>query len=143
MVFLSKGGAGILFRLLIIEFMFSDNKIVSGVLTYNAIAIYGLSRNVLVANNTVDQQLSRHNAIGISSGVNVTVTQNTVYGCTENTEGGIEVESNPVHNRLIGLSENVTVTKNLVFNSTWGSMLELWCLTMKIGLAIHCLLKIF
>jgi parallel beta-helix repeat protein len=97
-----------------------DNKIVSGVLTYNAIAIYGLSSNVLVANNTVDQQLSRHNAIGISSGVNVTVTQNTVYGCTENTEGGIEVESNPVHNRLIGISENVTVTKNLVFNSTWG-----------------------
>jgi parallel beta-helix repeat protein len=97
-----------------------DNKIVSGVLTYNAIAIYGLSSNVLVANNTVDQQLSRHNAIGISSGVNVTVTQNTVYGCTENNEGGIEVESNPVHNRLIGISENVTVTKNLVYNSTWG-----------------------
>ena len=97
-----------------------DNKIKAGFSGYNAIAIYGLSSNVLVANNTVDQQLSGHNAIGISSGVNVTVTQNTVYGSVEGAEGGIEVESNPVHNRLIGISENVTVTKNLVFNCFWG-----------------------
>jgi hypothetical protein len=97
-----------------------DNKIKSGSLGYNAIAIYGLSSNVLVANNTVDQQLSRHNAIGVSSGVNVTVTQNTVFGSNENAEGGIEVESNPVHNRLIGISENVNISKNLVFNCLWG-----------------------
>jgi hypothetical protein len=97
-----------------------DNKIKAGFSSYNAIAIYGLSSNVLVANNTVNQQLSGHNAIAVSSGVNVTVTQNTVYGSVESAEGGIEVESNPVHNRLIGISENITVTKNLVFNCFWG-----------------------
>jgi parallel beta-helix repeat protein len=97
-----------------------DNFIKSGIAAYNAIAIYGLSSNVLVANNTVDQTLSGHNAIGVASGVNVTVTQNTVFGCIEGGEGGIEVESNPVHNRFTGISENVNITQNFVYGSQWG-----------------------
>jgi parallel beta-helix repeat protein len=117
---LIQGGAGDPIQAPFDNVYILDNKVKAGFLAYNAIAIYGLSSNVLVANNTVDQHLSGHNAIGVSSGVNVTVTQNTVFGATENSEGGIEVESNPVHNRLIGISENVTVTKNLVFNCTWG-----------------------
>jgi parallel beta-helix repeat protein len=96
------------------------NKIEAGPLAFNAIAIYGLSRNVLVANNTVDQSLSYHNAIGISSGVNVVVTKNIVFGSVECEEGGIEVESNPVHNRNTGVSENVNVTENIVYHSMWG-----------------------
>jgi len=87
---------------------------------WNAIAIYGLTRNVLVVNNTVNMSQSGHNGIGISSGINVAVTLNTVFGSSESTEGAIEVESNPVHNRAVGISENVTVTKNTVYNSTWG-----------------------
>ena len=117
---LVQGGAGDPLQAPFDRVYILDNKIKAGFLGYNAIAVYGLSSNVLVANNTVDQQLSGHNAIGVSSGVNVTVTQNTVFGSNENAEGGIEVESNPVHNRLIGISENVTVTKNLVFNCLWG-----------------------
>lgn len=96
------------------------NKIEAGALAFNAIAIYGLSRNVLVANNTVDQSLSYHNAIGISSGVNVVVTKNIVFGSVECEEGGIEVESNPVHNKNTGFSENVNVTENIVYHSMWG-----------------------
>lgn len=87
---------------------------------WNAIAIYGLTRNTIVSNNTIDMSLSGHNGIGISSGVNVTVSGNIVYGSTELTEGGIEVESNPEHNRRVGFSENITVTGNTVYNSTWG-----------------------
>ena len=117
---LVQGGAGDPLQAPFDRVYILDNKIKAGFLGYNAIAVYGLSSNVLVANNTVDQQLSGHNAIGVSSGINVTVTQNTVFGSNENAEGGIEVESNPVHNRLIGKSENVTVTKNLVFNCLWG-----------------------
>ena len=96
------------------------NNVTAGVGAYNGIAIYGLSSNIIVANNTVNQTLSAHNAIGVASGINVTVTQNTVFGCIEGAEGGIEVESNPVHNRLTGISENVNVTKNIVFRSQWG-----------------------
>jgi parallel beta-helix repeat protein len=96
------------------------NFIKSGIAAYNAIAIYGMSSNVLVANNTVDQTLSGHNAIGVASGVNVTVTQNTVFGCIEGGEGGIEVESNPVHNRFTGISENVNITQNFIYGSQWG-----------------------
>lgn len=96
------------------------NKIEAGALAFNAIAIYGLSRNVLVANNTVDQSLSYHNAIAISSGVNVVVSKNIVFGSVECEEGGIEVESNPVHNRNTGFSENVNVTENIVYHSMWG-----------------------
>lgn len=87
---------------------------------WNAIAIYGLTKNAIVTNNTIDMSLSGHNGIGISSGVNVTVSGNIVYGSTELTEGGIEVESNPEHNRRVGFSENITVTGNTVYNSTWG-----------------------
>jgi hypothetical protein len=87
---------------------------------WNAISIYGLTKNSLVVGNTVDMTLSGHNGIGISSGVNVTVVGNVVYGALEATEGGIEVESNPVHNRGPGYSENVTVTGNTVYNSFWG-----------------------
>ncbi len=96
------------------------NNVTAAAGAYNAIAIYGLSSNVLVANNTVDQTLSGHNAIAAASGVNVTITQNTVFGCIEGAEGGIEVESNPVHNRLTGISENVNVTNNVVYGSQWG-----------------------
>ena len=96
------------------------NNVTAAAGAYNAIAIYGLSSNVLVANNTVDQTLSGHNAIAAASGVNVTITQNTVFGCIEGAEGGIEVESNPVHNRFTGISENVNVTNNVVFGSQWG-----------------------
>jgi parallel beta-helix repeat protein len=96
------------------------NNVTAAVGAYNAIAIYGLSSNVLVANNTVDQTLSGHNAIAAASGVNVTITQNTVFGCIEGAEGGIEVESNPVHNRFTGISENVNVTNNVIFGSQWG-----------------------
>jgi len=98
----------------------TGNNVTAAVGAYNAIAIYGLSSNVLVANNTVDQTLSGHNAIGVASGINVTVTQNTVFGCIEGAEGGIEVESNPVHNRFTGISENVNITNNIVFGSQWG-----------------------
>jgi hypothetical protein len=87
---------------------------------WNAISIYGLTKNSLVVGNTVDMTLSGHNGIGISSGVNVTVVGNVVYGALEATEGGIEVESNPVHNKGPGYSENVTVTDNTVYNSFWG-----------------------
>jgi parallel beta-helix repeat protein len=73
-----------------------------------------------VENNTIDMYLSGHNGIGIASGVNVTVNENTVYGCRKINEGGIEVESNPIHNRLIGISENITVTRNIVSKSYWG-----------------------
>lgn len=97
-----------------------SNNVSAGAGAYNAISIYGLSSNVLVANNTVDQSLSGHNAIAVASGINVTVTQNTVFGCIEGAEGGIEVESNPVHNRFVGISENVNVTNNVVFGSQWG-----------------------
>ncbi len=96
------------------------NIVTAGAGAFNGIAIYGLSSNILVANNTVNQTLSAHNAIGVASGVNVTVTQNTVFGSIEGAEGGIEVESNPVHNRLIGISENVNITNNIVFRSQWG-----------------------
>ncbi len=96
------------------------NNVTAGVGAYNGIAIYGLSSNIIVANNTVNQTLSAHNAIGVASGINVTVTQNTVFGCIEGAEGGIEVESNPVHNRFTGISENVNVTNNIVFGSQWG-----------------------
>jgi parallel beta-helix repeat protein len=96
------------------------NKIQAGALAFNAIAIYGFTRNVLVENNIVDQSLSYHNAIGISSGINVVVNRNTVFGSVEAGEGGIEVESNPVHNRNTGFSENVNVTNNIVYNSNWG-----------------------
>jgi len=96
------------------------NNVTAGVGAYNGIAIYGLSSNIIVANNTVNQTLSAHNAIGVASGVNVTVTQNTVFGCIEGAEGGIEVESNPVHNRFTGISENVNITNNVVFGSQWG-----------------------
>ena len=98
----------------------TGNNITASPEAYNAIAIYGLSSNVLVANNTVDQTLSGHNAIAAASGVNVTITQNTIFGCIEGAEGGIEVESNPVHNRFTGISENVNVTNNIVFGSQWG-----------------------
>jgi parallel beta-helix repeat protein len=98
----------------------TGNKIQAGALAFNAIAIYGFTTNVLVENNTVDQSLSYHNAIGISSGINVVVNRNTVFGCIEAGEGGIEVESNPVHNRYTGFSENVNVTNNIVYNSKWG-----------------------
>jgi len=98
----------------------TGNYVTAAAGAYNAIAIYGLSSNVLVANNTVDQTLSGHNAIAAASGVNVTITQNTVFGCIEGEEGGIEVESNPMHNRFTGISENVNVTNNIVFNSQWG-----------------------
>ncbi len=94
---------------------------------WNAIAIYGLTSNVLVVNNTVDMSLSGHNGIGVSSGVNVTVTGNVVFGSTELTEGGIEVESNPVHNRRLGFSDNVTVTGNTVYNSDWGIYVRVMC----------------
>ena len=96
------------------------NNITAGVGAYNGIAIYGLSSNIIVANNRVNQTLSKHNAIGVASGINVTVTQNIAFGCTEGAEGGIEVESNPVHNRFTGISENVNVTNNIVFGSQWG-----------------------
>jgi parallel beta-helix repeat protein len=96
------------------------NNVTAGTGAYNAISIYGLASNVIVANNTVDQSLSGHNAIAVASGVNVTVTQNTVFGVIEGAEGGIEVESNPVHNRFTGISENVNVTNNVVFGSQWG-----------------------
>jgi parallel beta-helix repeat protein len=96
------------------------NNVTAGAGAYNGIAIYGLSSNIIVANNTVNQTLSAHNAIGVASGINVTVTQNTVFGCIEGAEGGIEVESNPVHNRFAGISENVNVTNNIVFGSQWG-----------------------
>jgi len=96
------------------------NNVTAGIGAYNAISIYGLSSNVLVANNTVDQTLSGHNAIAVASGINVTVTQNTVFGCIEGAEGGIEVESNPIHNRFTGISENVNVTNNIVYGSQWG-----------------------
>jgi parallel beta-helix repeat protein len=96
------------------------NIVKAGNAAYNGIAIYGLSRNVIVANNTVDQTLSAHNGIGVASGINVTVTQNTVFGCAEGAEGGIEVESNPIHNSFTGISENVNVTKNIVYGSQWG-----------------------
>ena len=96
------------------------NTVKAGAAAYNAIAIYGLSSNIIVANNTVNQTLSAHNAIGVASGVNVTVTQNTVFGCIEGAEGGIEVESNPIHNRFTGISENVNVTNNIVYGSQWG-----------------------
>lgn len=96
------------------------NNVTAGTGAYNAISIYGLASNVIVANNTVDQSLSGHNAIAVASGVNVTVTQNTVFGVIEGAEGGIEVESNPVHNRFTGISENVNVTNNIVFGSQWG-----------------------
>jgi hypothetical protein len=86
----------------------------------NAIAIYGLTHNAIVSNNTVDMSLSKHNGIGISSGVNVIVRDNVVFGATESSEGGIEVESNPVHNRNVGFSENVTVVGNTVYNCEWG-----------------------
>ena len=98
----------------------TSNHVTAAAGAYNAIAIYGLSSNVLVANNTVDQTLSGHNAIAAASGVNVTITQNTVFGCIEGEEGGIEVESNPIHNRFTGISENVNVTNNVVFGSQWG-----------------------
>jgi hypothetical protein len=94
---------------------------------WNAIAIYGLTSNALVINNTVDMSLSGHNGIGISSGVNVTVVGNVVFGSTELTEGGIEVESNPVHNRRVGFSENVTVTGNTVYNCDWGIYVRVMC----------------
>ncbi len=87
---------------------------------WNAVAIYDLTKNSLVVGNTVDMTLSGHNGIGISSGVNVTVIGNVVYGATETTEGGIEVESNPAHNRGPGYSENITVAGNTVYNSFWG-----------------------
>jgi parallel beta-helix repeat protein len=87
---------------------------------WNAISIYGLTKNSIVVGNTVDMTLSGHNGIGISSGVNVTVVGNVVYGALEPTEGAIEVESNPVHNRGAGFSENVTITGNTVYNSVWG-----------------------
>jgi parallel beta-helix repeat protein len=96
------------------------NKIQAGALAFNAIAIYGFTSNVLVENNTVDQSLSYHNAIGISSGINVVVNRNTVFGSIEAGEGAIEVESNPVHNSNTGYSENVNVTNNIVYNSNWG-----------------------
>ena len=96
------------------------NNVTAGAGAYNAIAIYGLASNAIVANNTVDQSSSGHNAIAVASGVNVTVTQNTVFGAIEGAEGGIEVESNPVHNRFTGISENVNVTNNVVFGSQWG-----------------------
>ena len=96
------------------------NFLLAGVKAFNGIAIYGLSKNVLVENNTLEMYLSGHNGIGIASGVNVTVNENIVYGSVENSEGGIEIESNPIHNRLIGISENVTITRNIVSNSYWG-----------------------
>ena len=96
------------------------NFLSAGSGAFNGIAIYGLSRTILVENNTLDMYLSGHNGIGIASGVNVTVNENTVYGCREINEGGIEVESNPIHNRLIGISENITVTRNIVSKSYWG-----------------------
>ncbi len=96
------------------------NFVTSSPGAWNAIAIYGLTRNTIVTNNTIDMSLSGHNGIGISSGINVTVSGNIVYGSTELTEGGIEVESNPEHNRRVGFSENITVTGNMVYNSTWG-----------------------
>lgn len=96
------------------------NTVKAGLGAFNGIAIYGLSRNIVIANNTVDQSLSGHNAIGVASGVNVIVTENVVFGCRETNEGGIEVESNPIHNRLIGISENVNVTKNIIYGSVWG-----------------------
>lgn len=97
-----------------------DNFVTASPGAWNAIAIYALTRNTIVTNNTIDMLLSGHNGIGISSGVNVTVSGNIVYGSTELTEGGIEVESNPEHNRRVGFSENITVTGNTVFNSNWG-----------------------
>jgi hypothetical protein len=103
------------------------NFVTAGRGAFNAIAIYGLTRNALVINNTVDMSQSGHNAIGISSGVNVTVVGNVVFGCTELTEGGIEVESNPVHNRRVGFSENVTVTGNTVYNCDWGIYVRVMC----------------
>ena len=120
---LVMGGTGATnepFRAPFDEVYILGNTVKAGVAAYNGIAIYGLSSNVIVANNTVDQTLSGHNAIGVASGVNVTVTQNTVFGCIEGAEGGIEVESNPVHNRFIGISENVNVTKNIIYGSQWG-----------------------
>jgi parallel beta-helix repeat protein len=96
------------------------NKISAGPLAFNAIAIYGFTTNVVVENNIVDQSLSFHNGIGISSGINVTVNGNVIFGCVKAEEGGIEVESNPVHNRNTGFSENVNVTNNIVYNSNWG-----------------------
>jgi hypothetical protein len=103
------------------------NFVTAGPGAWNAIAIYGLTSNALVVNNTVDMSLSGHNGIGISSGVNVTVVGNVVFGCTELTEGGIEVESNPVHNRFLGFSENVTVTGNTVYNCDWGIYVRVMC----------------
>ncbi len=94
---------------------------------FNAIAIYGLTTNATVIGNTVDMSLSGHNGIAISSGINVTVTKNVVFGCNELTEGGIEVESNPVHNRQVGFSDNVTVVDNTVYNSTWGIYVRVMC----------------
>lgn len=117
---LIMGGKGDFLQVSHENVIVKSNFFRAGAGAFNAIAIYGLTRNVLVVGNTVDQSLSGHNGIGISSGVNVTVAENVVYGSVEPFEGGIEVESNPVHNRRVGFSENVTVTGNTVFNSTWG-----------------------
>jgi hypothetical protein len=89
-------------------------------LAWNAIAVYGLTRDAIIEGNKVDMSQSGHNGIAVSSGINVKVTKNVVYGCTEVDEGGIEVESNPAHNRAVGFSENVTVVDNTVYDSFWG-----------------------
>jgi len=94
---------------------------------FNAIAIYGLTTNATVIGNTVDMSLSGHNGIGVSSGTNITVTKNVVFGCTELTEGGIEIESNPVHNRQVGFSDNVKVFDNTVYDSDWGIYVRVMC----------------
>jgi parallel beta-helix repeat protein len=124
---LVRGGVGDNFPVSDEFVIVKGNQIVAAPGAWNAIAIYGLTKNALVINNTVDMSLSGHNAISVSSGINVTVTSNTVYGSTEDTEGGIEVESNPVHNRAVGISENVTIMKNTVYNSTWGIYVRVMC----------------
>jgi hypothetical protein len=86
---------------------------------YNAIAIYGVD-DFVVANNTADQTLSGHNAIAISNAKRGVVVGNVVRGCTEATEGGIEIEANPVHAGGPSHSEQILVTGNHVYDCTYG-----------------------
>ena len=62
---------------------------------YNAIAIYGDSRNFSVINNTVDG--AGHSAIAASMAENGVIAFNRVYNVSISSEAGIEVEYKPGH----------------------------------------------
>ena len=92
---------------------------------YNAISLYGGSKRVHIAGNTIINDLSNsgHGGIGLSAATDCTVIGNYVEGINEaggepGGEGGIEIECKTTHG--VGWTENNTIIGNVVKDCTMG-----------------------